>query len=67
LTLADLPESFHPTLRAVRSREGERLVLDENMFIEKMPPGVTQRVLSKSTTIIFPIQRPPHPRSCSST
>jgi haloalkane dehalogenase len=46
LTLADLPESFHPTLRAVRSREGERLVLDENMFIEKMLPGVTQRVLS---------------------
>jgi haloalkane dehalogenase len=39
LTLADLPESFHPTLRAVRSREGERLVLDENMFIEKMLPG----------------------------
>ena len=46
LTLADLPESFHPTLRAVRSREGERLVLDENMFIEKMLPAVTQRVLS---------------------
>jgi len=44
--LADLPESFHPTLRAVRSREGERLVLDENMFIEKMLPAVTQRVLS---------------------
>lgn len=46
LALADLPESFHPTLRAVRSREGERLVLDENMFIEKMLPAVTQRVLS---------------------
>src|SRR2546428_8796 len=46
LTLEDLPESFHPTLKAVRSSEGEALVLDENMFIEKMLPGVTQRTLS---------------------
>ena len=40
LTLADLPEKSSSMLRAVRSREGERLVLDENMFIEKMLPGV---------------------------
>jgi hypothetical protein len=46
LTLEDLPESFHPTLKAVRSSAGEALVLDENMFIEKMLPGVTQRALS---------------------
>lgn len=46
LTLADLPESFHATLTAVRSEEGRRLVLDENMFIEKMLPGVTQRALA---------------------
>ena len=46
LTLDDLPESFHPTLKAVRSSEGETLVLDENMFIEKMLPAVTQRELS---------------------
>ena len=46
LTLDDLPESFHPTLKAVRSSGGEALVLDENMFIEKMLPGVTQRSLS---------------------
>src|ERR1700747_1154997 len=46
LTLDDLPESFHPTLKAVRSSEGEALVLDENMFIEKMLPGLTQRTLS---------------------
>jgi haloalkane dehalogenase len=26
LTLDDLPESFHPTLKAVRSSEGEALV-----------------------------------------
>jgi haloalkane dehalogenase len=46
LTLDDLPESFRPTLKAVRSPAGEALVLDENMFIEKMLPGVTQRALS---------------------
>lgn len=46
LTLEDLPESFRPTLNAVRSAAGETLVLDENLFIEKMLPGVTQRTLS---------------------
>jgi haloalkane dehalogenase len=46
LTLEDLPESFRPTLKAVRSPAGETLVLDENMFIEKMLPSVTQRTLS---------------------
>src|SRR3984957_11250162 len=46
LTLDDLPESSHPVLKAVRSSGGEALVLDENMFIEKMLPGVTQRTLS---------------------
>ena len=46
LTLEDLPESFRPTLNAVRSPAGETLVLDENLFIEKMLPGVTQRTLS---------------------
>jgi len=45
LTLEDLPESFRPTLKAVRSPAGEALVLGENMFIEKMLPGVTQRAL----------------------
>jgi haloalkane dehalogenase len=46
LTLEDLPKSFRPTLKAVRSSAGEALVLGENMFIEKMLPGVTQRKLS---------------------
>ena len=46
LTPEDLPESFRPTLKAVRSSAGEALVLDQNMFIEKMLPGVTQRTLS---------------------
>jgi haloalkane dehalogenase len=45
LTLEDLPESFRPTLKSVRSPAGVALVLDENLFIEKMLPGVTQRTL----------------------
>ncbi|MBG6176690.1 haloalkane dehalogenase [Labrenzia sp. EL_208] len=43
----DLPEDFHPTLKAVRSNKGEQLVLQENMFIEGMLPGVTGRPLTK--------------------
>jgi pimeloyl-ACP methyl ester carboxylesterase len=39
LTLEDLPESFCPTLKAVRSSAGEALVLGENVFIEKMLPA----------------------------
>ena len=46
LILEDLPESFRPTLKAVRSSAGEALLLGENMFIDKMLPGVTQRKLS---------------------
>ncbi|MBW4636180.1 MAG: haloalkane dehalogenase [Iphinoe sp. HA4291-MV1] len=47
LTLSDLPESFHSTLKAVRSQEGERLVLEQNIFIEQMLPSVTQRHLTQ--------------------
>lgn len=43
----DLPEDFHPTLKAVRSDEGEKLVLQDNMFIEGMLPGVTDRPLTE--------------------
>jgi haloalkane dehalogenase len=46
LTLEDLPEGFRPTLKAVRSPAGEALVLEENMFIEQMLPGVMQRALT---------------------
>jgi hypothetical protein len=60
LTLEDLPESFHPTLKAVRSLAGETLVLDENMFIEKMLAGVTQRALSADEMAEY--RRPPHAR-----
>jgi haloalkane dehalogenase len=46
LTWANIPKSFHPTLKAVRSSAGEKLVLEQNMFIEKMLPSVTMRSLT---------------------
>ena len=38
LTWSDLPEHAHPLFKALRSPEGERLVLEENIFIEKFCP-----------------------------
>jgi haloalkane dehalogenase len=46
LTLDDLPEALRPTLKAVRSSEGEGLVLNQNMFIEKALPAFIQRTLT---------------------
>jgi haloalkane dehalogenase len=46
LSLADLPESFHETLNGVRSEAGERMVLEQNLFIEGMLPSLIQRSLS---------------------
>lgn len=67
LTLADLPESFHPTLHAVRSSEGERLVLDENMFVEHMLPGLTQRTLTEAEMAEYrrPFARPGDDRAAT--
>ncbi|MBQ4862166.1 haloalkane dehalogenase [Pseudoalteromonas sp. MMG013] len=44
----DLPKDFHPTLKAVRAETGLKLVLEENMFIEKMLPSVTTRALTQA-------------------
>jgi haloalkane dehalogenase len=38
LTLKDLPTSFHAPLQAFRSEQGERLVLEQNIFIEQALP-----------------------------
>ena len=51
LTLEDRPESFRPTLKAVRSSAGEALVLDENMFIEKMLPRVTNLAFPEASRV----------------
>jgi haloalkane dehalogenase len=43
---SDLPEQSRPFFRALRSSEGERLVLDENVFIEKILPMAVMRQLT---------------------
>jgi len=43
LTWSDLPEYAHPLFKALRSPEGERMVLEENIFIEKVLPQAAFR------------------------
>lgn len=40
---SDLPEQAHPFFKALRSPEGERMVLEDNIFIEKILPGAIIR------------------------
>lgn len=46
LNWSDLPEHAHPLFKALRSPEGERLVLEENIFIEKILPQAVIRQLT---------------------
>ena len=43
---SDLPEQAHPIFRALRSPAGEAMVLDGNMFIEKILPVAVLRTFS---------------------
>lgn len=46
LRWSDLPEQAHPFFRALRSPEGERMVLQDNIFIEERVPGAMLRRMS---------------------
>ncbi|HVP00226.1 MAG TPA: haloalkane dehalogenase [Bryobacteraceae bacterium] len=46
LNWPDIPEYGHPLFKALRSQEGERMVLDENIFIEKILPQAAIRHLT---------------------
>ncbi len=46
LSWADVPEPGHRFFKALRSPDGERLVLDDNLFIEKRMPESTLRRLN---------------------
>ncbi|HUO32202.1 MAG TPA: haloalkane dehalogenase [Bryobacteraceae bacterium] len=46
LNWPDIPEYGHPLFKALRSQEGERMVLDENIFIEKILPQAVIRHLT---------------------
>lgn len=43
---SDLPEHVHPLFKALRSPEGERMVLEENIFMEKILPQAVLRQLT---------------------
>lgn len=46
LTWTDIPEQAHPLFRALRSPAGERLVLEDNFFIENRLPAAILRKIS---------------------
>jgi haloalkane dehalogenase len=46
LSWADVPAPAHPFFRTIRSPEGERLVLQENLFVEKRLPDAALRRLT---------------------
>ena len=46
LSWADIPEPAHPFFRALRSPEGERMVLQDNVFIEERLPAAVMRRLT---------------------
>ena len=43
LQWSDLPEPAHPFFKALRSPAGEKMVLEDNVFIEKILPGAILR------------------------
>jgi len=43
---SDIPEQARPLFKALRSPEGERLVLEENVFVEKILPQAVIRQLT---------------------
>jgi len=46
LQWTDLPEPAHPFFKALRSPAGEKMVLEDNVFIEKVLPGAVLRQFS---------------------
>ncbi len=49
----DIPEQAHSLVRALRSPEGERMVLEENIFIEKILPQAVIRQLTDAELIHY--------------
>jgi haloalkane dehalogenase len=47
MSWAEWPEVLHPIFRAFRSEAGETMVLDKNVFVEKVLPGSILRTLEE--------------------
>ena len=48
ITWADWPEYVRPTFQGFRSKDGETMVLEKNLFVEKVLPGAILRGLSEN-------------------
>jgi haloalkane dehalogenase len=48
MSWAEWPEVLHPIFRAFRSEAGETMVLDKNVFVEKVLPGSILRTLDEA-------------------
>ena len=46
ITSADGPSRLRPALMSLRSDEGEELILNQNMFVERVLPDLVLRKLS---------------------
>lgn len=46
MTWSDFPEQAHPVFQALRSPAGDKMVLEDNLFIEKVLPAAVLRTLA---------------------
>ena len=58
LDWSDIPEQAHPLFKALRSPQGERMVLEENIFIEQILPQAVLRQLTEDETEPLPTAFP---------
>ncbi|MCG1048817.1 alpha/beta fold hydrolase, partial [Mycetohabitans sp. B6] len=49
---------YEPLMRALRTEQGERMALAENVFVEKVVPGGVQRQLTEEEMAVY---RKPYP------
>lgn len=53
LSWAEFPDAARDLFRAFRSPAGEQLVLDDNIFVEKVLPGLVMRPLSEAEMAVY--------------
>ena len=53
LDWSDLPDYAHPLFKALRSPEGERMVLEENIFVEKILPQAILRQFTEDELNVY--------------
>ena len=49
----DFPNSVRPVFEGFRSSKGEKMILENNMFIEKVLPASIQRKLSDEEMAVY--------------